>query len=65
MARQVLLFMVMKYLKKAIIVGTLISALGSALAGCYVERRGPRYAHRVCAYGYYWDGYHCHRARRW
>jgi hypothetical protein len=55
---------VMKYLKRTIVVAALTSILGS-LAGCYVERRGPRYAHRVCAYGYYWDGYHCHRARRW
>lgn len=58
-------FMIMKYIKKTLVVAALMSALGSALAGCYVERRGPRYAHRTCAYGYYWDGYRCHHARRW
>jgi hypothetical protein len=55
----------MKYLKKILITAGLVSALGSAVAGCYVEQRGPRYAHRGCAYGYYWDGYGCHHVRRW
>ena len=56
---------VMKYLKKIMIVAGLMAGLGSTVAGCYVERRGPRYAHRGCAYGYYWDGYRCHHARHW
>jgi hypothetical protein len=60
-----LFFTIMKYLKKILIVGGLLSALGSTVAGCYVETRGPRYAHRGCAYGYYWDGYRCHRHHRW
>jgi hypothetical protein len=56
---------IMKCIKKTMVVAALLAGLGSALAGCYVEARGPRYAHRTCAYGYYWDGYHCHRAHRW
>lgn len=55
----------MKYLKKLIIVTSLISTIGA----CYVERRGPRYAHRGyargCAHGWHWDGYRCHRNRHW
>jgi len=61
MARGMLLFTIMKYLKRIMVVGSLISMLGA----CYVERRGPRYAHRGCAYGYYWDGYRCHRHHQW
>jgi len=64
-AQRMLFFTIMKYLKKILLVGGLISALGSAVAGCYVEQRGPRYAHRGCAYGYYWDDYRCHHVRRW
>lgn len=56
-----LLFIIMKYLRNIILIGSLMSVLG----GCYVESRGPRYAHRGCAYGYYWDGYRCHRNHRW
>ena len=55
-----LLFTIMNYIKKTMVVAALLAGLGSALAGCYVEARGPRYAsHRACAYGYYWDGYRC------
>jgi hypothetical protein len=55
----------MKHLKKTIVAAVLTSVLGSAVASCYIERRGPRYAHRTCAYGYYWNGYRCHHVRRW
>jgi hypothetical protein len=55
----------MKSIKKTIVAAVLTSVLGSAVASCYVERRGPRYAHRTCAYGYYWNGYRCHHVRRW
>lgn len=51
----------MKYLKNILLVGSLISMLGS----CYVETQRPRYARRTCAYGWHWDGYHCHRNYRW
>ena len=61
MARRLLLLLSMKYLKRIIVVTSLISMVGA----CYVEQRGPRYAHRGCAYGWYWDGYHCHRSHRW
>jgi len=49
----------MRYLKNLIVITSLISTV----AGCYVERRGPRYAGRDCAHGWFWDGYRCHR--RW
>ncbi|HMG52386.1 MAG TPA: hypothetical protein VK601_02865, partial [Kofleriaceae bacterium] len=49
LARLVLLFMFMEYLKKIIVVASLISMVGA----CYIEPRGPRYAHRGCAYGWY------------
>jgi hypothetical protein len=53
---------VMKYLKKLIIVSSLISTIGA----CYVEARpAPRYAYRTCAYGWHWDGYRCHRNHVW
>jgi hypothetical protein len=45
--------MFMEYLKKIIVVASLISMVGA----CYVEPRGPRYAHRGCGYGWHWDGY--------
>jgi hypothetical protein len=61
MARQMLFLMGMKYLKKIIIISSLMSMLGA----CYVETRPVRYAHRTCAYGWYWDGYRCHRYHRW
>jgi hypothetical protein len=61
MAQQMLLFIFMKYLKRIIIIGSLISMFG----GCLVEARGPRYARRSCAYGWYWDGYRCHRHHAW
>jgi hypothetical protein len=52
----------MKYLSKILLVGTLISTV----AGCYVEERRPRYAHRYeCGRGYHWDGDHCRRNHRW
>jgi hypothetical protein len=51
----------MKYLKKIILISSLISMLG----GCFVETQRPRYARRMCAYGWYWDGYGCHRYHRW
>jgi hypothetical protein len=52
----------MKYIKKIILITSLISTIGA----CYVqERRGPRYAHRGCAYGWHWDGYRCHRNHGW
>ena len=59
-ARRMLQFMIMKYLKKLLILASLTSMLGA----CYVvERPGPRYARYECRHGYYWNGYHCHR--RW
>lgn len=51
----------MKYLKKLIAVTSLITMVSA----CYVETRAPRYARRDCAYGWYWDGYRCHRHHRW
>jgi len=54
----------MRYLKRFVVITSLISMLGA----CYVERREPRYARytrRDCAYGWHWDGYRCHRYRRW
>jgi hypothetical protein len=51
----------MEYLKKIVVIGSLISMLGA----CYVQERRPRYAYRGCAYGWYWDGYRCHRHHRW
>jgi len=52
----------MKYLKKLIVVCSLISTIGA----CYVEARpAPRYAYRGCAYGWHWDGYRCHRNHVW
>jgi hypothetical protein len=59
-ARRMLRFLVMKHLKKLIVVTSLIAMI----SGCYVEGRGPRYARRDCAYGWYWDGYRCHRYHR-
>jgi hypothetical protein len=60
-----LFFMVMKSLKKILITAGVMFGLGSAVAGCYVESRGPRYAHRGCAYGHYWDGYRCRHVRHY
>ena len=51
----------MEYLKKIVLIASLISTIGA----CYVERRGPRYAQRGCGYGWHWDGYRCHRNHRW
>jgi hypothetical protein len=51
---------VMKYLKKIIVISSLISMV----AGCYVETHSPRYARRDCGYGRYWDGDRCHH-RHW
>jgi len=61
MARRLLLFLSMKYLKRIIVVTSLMSMLGA----CYVERRPARYAYRGCGYGWHWDGYRCHRNHRW
>jgi hypothetical protein len=50
----------MRYIKKILAIAALVSTVGA----CYVETRSPRYvARRECAYGWYWNGYHCHR--RW
>jgi hypothetical protein len=52
-----LFFTIMKYLKKLLVIASLVSTVGS----CYVQTRGPRYARHDCAPGRYWNGHHCHR----
>lgn len=49
--------MIMKYVKRLLMIAPLVAMVGS----CYVETRGPRYAHRDWHSDCRYDGYHCHR----